>query len=158
MRDGLDQLKQEVVIDLLRSWIDVYDEAQAAYDSFPGQTRTWIDNHGHRVNSLVPVVAFMQPDVRVLCRYLVESALESLSQETLSLANADEQQFAQAKSGTEVGGTEERLDALEGTMREIVAMRDEIVSLLGDLGAIARSRLEAASSPQPDARARQADD
>src|SRR5688572_1613511 len=92
--DRVDELEQEMVVDLLRSWIDVYDKGVAAYDAFPPDIREWIDRHGHRVESLVPVVAFMQPEVRVVCRALVVGALadiENLSQGSITVDPAVEQ-------------------------------------------------------------------
>lgn len=78
MADGLDQLEQELVIDLLKSWIKVYDMGEKVYESAPADVKAWVDEHGHEVETLVPVVAFMKPHVRVVCRSLVENGLTDM--------------------------------------------------------------------------------
>lgn len=125
----LDRLEQELVADLLRSWVDVYDQAQAIYDGLPAETKQWIDDHGHRVESLVSVIVNMQPDVRVVCRSLVEDGLkateDSLSQATPSIEHTVEQSAARAKSGGEkMGGVEDRITALEERAERLERMLD----------------------------------
>lgn len=136
MPDRLDQLKHELVLDLLRAWVDVYDRAQVIYDSYDDRTRRWIDEHGHRVESLVPVVAFMQPDVRVICRSLVEDALaatEKVSQTADTVGSAVEQVIAQAKSGgEEMGGVEDRMAALEDQFERILGLVERVMAALPD--------------------------
>lgn len=136
MPDGLERVSSEVVSELLRSWIDVYDKAEAIYDGFPPDTRQWIDEKGHRVDSLIPVVAMMQPEVRLLARTLVEDALSAttsrLSHPRPSLTPAIERVIAQAKSSEgEMGGIDERMERVEAKAARVEAKLDEVLSLLG---------------------------
>lgn len=134
----MEQLKQEVVVDLLRAWIEVYDTAEAIYRAFPEEIRTWIDEHGHRVESLVPVVAMMQPDVRVLCLSLVEDGLAALeaplSHPVDTVEGAVEDVAARAKSGgEEMGGVVDRIAVLEKKAERLEAFADRLEALIGQL-------------------------
>lgn len=138
----LDQLKQEMVVDLLRDWITVYERAERMYDAYDDEMRGWVNDHGHRTESLVSVVAIMQPAVRVVCRALIEDALAQLSQDTRNVQGAVEQVIAQAKSGEEMGGAEDlALDVkVEELEAEVSRLRRRLTDHLAACPAAPRSQ------------------
>jgi hypothetical protein len=122
--DHLEEVSAEVVDGLLRGWVDVYVKAQHIYDQFDDETKAWVDRKGYRVESLIPVVAIMQPEVRMLARALIEDRLGAtarLSHPVPMVGSTD----VEAKSGgvemdETVAELKQRVEVLE---RELTGIR-----------------------------------
>lgn len=126
MADRIDELEQEIVVGLLRAWIDVYRKGQAIYDSMPDEGKALVNEHGYRVEGFVPVVAFMQPEARAVCRRLVEDALAAALSQPLATVDAATDEVVQAKTGgAEAFSVAEERD-LAG---EIEELRAELAAL-----------------------------